>query len=101
VELKATEGPLHRAPEHQLHITDNFTLLAQPDIGDTGPPELIHTGQHQVARQVRVDLPPVVGVGGHDELALAHAQPAAAGLRAAAGGPASRSPSSRAAAIPE
>jgi hypothetical protein len=27
VELKATQGPIHRAPGHQLHITDNFTLI--------------------------------------------------------------------------
>ena len=29
MELKATEGQLHRAPERQLHITDNFTLVDQ------------------------------------------------------------------------
>jgi len=49
-------------------------LLAQPDVGDICSPELIHAGQNHAGCQVRIDLPPVVGVGGHDELALTDAQ---------------------------
>jgi len=49
-------------------------LFAQSDIGDICTPELIHSGQHHGGCQVWVDLPPVVGVGGHDELALADAK---------------------------
>ena len=46
----------------------------QPDVGDVGPPELIHIGQHHLASQVRVDFALVIGVGRHHELPLPHAQ---------------------------
>ena len=40
----------------------------------SAPPQLIDRGQGHVARQVRIHLAGVVGIGGDDELALAHAQ---------------------------
>jgi hypothetical protein len=32
VELKATLGPLHWAPERRLHITDDFTLVDEQNV---------------------------------------------------------------------
>src|SRR5450755_4573636 len=37
-------------------------LIAQADVCNIGPPELIGPGQDHVPRQVRVDLAPVIGI---------------------------------------
>ena len=49
-------------------------LVAQSDVGDIGPPQLIDRGQHHVPRQARIRLARVAGIGSDHELALAHAQ---------------------------
>ena len=72
-------GAVQRPADHAARVSvqnhrQEDELLAQPDVGDIGPPELIDAGQHHVPRQVRVDLAAVVGIGGHDELPLPHAQ---------------------------
>jgi hypothetical protein len=49
-------------------------LILQADVGDVGHPELVDVGYHHLPGQIRVDLPPVVGIGGDDELSFPHAQ---------------------------
>ncbi len=53
----------------QDHSREN-KLLPQPNIGNIRPPPLVYAGHHHSCRQVRVDFPAMIGIGGHDELAL-------------------------------
>ena len=72
-------GSIQRPTDHAARVgvqdhRQEHELVAQPDVGDIGHPQLIDAGQHHFARQVRIDLARVVGIGGDDELPLPHAQ---------------------------
>ena len=71
--------PVQRPADHAARegVEDHrqvHELVPQPNVGDVGHPELVDAGQHHLARQVRIDLAAVVGIGRHDELPLPHAQ---------------------------
>ena len=72
---RAIQRPANNAARVRIqNHSQEHELVTQADVGDIGPPQLIHRGQNHIPRQVRIHLAGVVGIGGHDELALAHAQ---------------------------
>jgi hypothetical protein len=64
--VRSSAQPITRRQE------DEFLL--QPDVGDIGHPQLVHSRQRHLSRQIRVDFAAMVGVGGHHELPFAETQ---------------------------
>jgi len=52
----------------------SFSRSVSSWLAYVGHPELVHVRQHQIPCEIRVDAPAMVGIGGHYEFPLPHAE---------------------------